>query len=108
MRHRLNLLFLALAATSCSTPNPQVSRTEAPRTQRIVAAKPGEAHFRTVRQITFGGENAEAYFSHDGEWLTLQSTRDGRLCDQQYVMRIDGSNVRRISDGRGKTTCGWY
>jgi len=75
---------------------------------RSVAAQPAEKHFRSVSQITFSGENAEAYFSHDGQWLTLQSTRDGRTCDQQYVMRIDGSNGRRISDGRGKTTCGWF
>jgi Tol biopolymer transport system component len=68
----------------------------------------GERHFRAITQITFGGENAEAYFSHDGKWLTLQSTREGRTCDQQYVMRVDGTEARRISDGRGKTTCGWF
>ena len=79
-----------------------------PATSRGVAAGANETHFRTLSQITFGGENAEAYFSHDGKWLTLQSTREGRTCDQQYVMRIDGSDVRRISDGRGKTTCGWF
>ena len=52
---------------------------------------PNECHLTNVRQITFGGENAEAYFSPDGEWLTFQSTRDGRACDQQYVMRVDGT-----------------
>src|SRR5215217_3487293 len=108
MRHRLNILFCALTAASCSTPNSQAPSTEAPRTQRIVAAKPGESHFRTVRQITFGGENAEAYFSHDGQWLTLQSTRDGRPCDQQYVVRADGGALTRVSNGGGKTTCGWF
>ncbi len=76
--------------------------------QREVQPAQGERHFSTVRQITFGGENAEAYFSADGQWLTLQSTRDNRTCDQQYVMRIDGSGVKRVSDGRGKTTCGWF
>ena len=60
-----------------------------------------------IRQLTFGGENAEAYWSDDGRWITFQSTRDGRTCDQQYVMRADGSDLRRVSDGRGKTTCGW-
>jgi Tol biopolymer transport system component len=79
-----------------------------PATSRTIQPNPGESHFSSISQITFGGENAEAYFSHDGKWLTLQSTRDGRTCDQQYVMRVDGSNVRRISDGRGKTTCGWF
>src|SRR2546423_2383348 len=67
-----------------------------------------ERHFANVRQLTRGGENAEAYFSHDGKWLTLQSTRGLHPCDQQYVMRIDGTDARRISDGRGKTTCGWF
>ena len=79
-----------------------------PSTSRTIQPNAGESHFSSITQITFGGENAEAYFSHDGKWLTLQSTRDGRTCDQQYVMRVDGSNVRRISDGRGKTTCGWF
>jgi TolB protein len=75
---------------------------------RPVQPLPTERHFRSIRQLTFGGENAEAYFSHDGKWLTLQSTRDGRACDQQYIMRTNGTGARRISDGRGKTTCGWF
>ncbi|HZF73715.1 MAG TPA: hypothetical protein VEZ51_09805, partial [Gemmatimonadaceae bacterium] len=68
----------------------------------------GENHLRNIRQLTNGGENAEAYFSRDGRRLIFQSTRDGRTCDQQYVMRIDGSHVRRVSNGRGKTTCGYF
>jgi TolB protein len=75
---------------------------------RPVAPEGGERHLRDVRQLTDGGENAEAYFSADGEWLTFQSTRDGRRCDQQYVMRADGTGLRRVSNGAGKTTCGYY
>lgn len=73
----------------------------------FVTPAEGETHFHGIRQLTFGGQNAEAYWSGDGEWITFQSTRDGRACDQQFVMRADGSDVRRVSDGRGKTTCGW-
>jgi Tol biopolymer transport system component len=73
-----------------------------------VVPSPGERHLANIRQLTFGGENAEAYFSADGQWLTFQSTREGRTCDQQYVMRIDGSQVRRVSNGLGKTTCGYF
>lgn len=73
-----------------------------------IPAEPGEAHLRNIRQLTNGGENAEAYFSHDGKRLIFQSTRDGRTCDQQYVMNTDGSHVRRVSNGRGKTTCGYF
>jgi TolB protein len=79
--------------------------TQGPQT---VAAQPGENHFASIRQVTFGGENAEAYFSRDGQWLTFQSTRDGNVCDQQYVMRVDGTGLQRVSTGRGKTTCGWF
>jgi Tol biopolymer transport system component len=74
----------------------------------LVTAEPGERHLVNVRRLTSSGENAEAYFSHDGRWLTFQSTRDGAACDQQYVMRTDGTGLRRISTGRGKTTCGWF
>ena len=73
-----------------------------------VSPQEGETHFANIRQVTFGGENAEAYFSRDGQWLTFQSTRDGRTCDQQYVMRVDGSGLKRVSNGNGKTTCGWF
>jgi Tol biopolymer transport system component len=92
------LPILALAATGCLSRSPAVA----------VAPTPGESRLTNVRQLTFGGENAEAYWSNDGKWITLQSTRDGRTCDQQFVMRADGTGLRRVSDGRGKTTCGWF
>ena len=67
-----------------------------------------ETHLTNVRQLTVTGTQAEAYFSPDGRWITFQSTRDGRTCDQQYVMRTDGTRMKRISTGAGKTTCGWF
>jgi Tol biopolymer transport system component len=66
-----------------------------------------EKHLRNVRQLTFGGENAEAYFSGDGKQLIFQSKRDGRGCDQIYMMRADGSDVRMVSTGKGRTTCSY-
>ena len=90
--------LLSAAACDRAAPAPAV----------LVDAEPGETRLSNIRQLTFGGENAEAYWSQDGEWITFQSTRDGRTCDQQYVMRADGSGVRQVSDGRGKVTCGWF
>ena len=72
------------------------------------STQPSERHLRNIKQLTFGGQNAEAYFSHDGKRLIFQSTRDGRSCDQQYVMNVDGSGVHRVSTGQGKTTCGYF
>jgi TolB protein len=68
----------------------------------------GEPHLAHIRQLTHGGQNAETYFSNDGKWLTFQSTRGSHPCDQQYVMRVDGTGARQISKGKGKTTCGWF
>lgn len=69
---------------------------------------PGETHLKNVKQLTFGGQNAEAYFSADGQWLIFQSQRDAHPCDQMYRMRIDGSEVQKISNGEGRVTCGYF
>jgi Tol biopolymer transport system component len=69
---------------------------------------PAEKHLRNIKQLTFGGENAEAYFSADGKQLIFQSTRDGRGCDQIYSMNVDGSNLKMISNGEGRTTCSYF
>jgi Tol biopolymer transport system component len=68
----------------------------------------GERHLQNIKQLTFGGENAEAYFSFDGKQLIFQSKRDGRGCDQIYQMNADGSNVRMVSNGEGRTTCSYF
>lgn len=67
-----------------------------------------EKHLRNIRQLTFGGKNAEAYFSFDGTKLIFQSTRDGLQCDQIFIMNVDGGDVRRVSTGRGQTTCAYF
>jgi Tol biopolymer transport system component len=72
------------------------------------AQAPAERHLRNIRQLTFGGENAEAYFSPDGARLIFQSTREGNPCDQIFTMKIDGSDVKRVSSGKGRTTCGYF
>jgi len=75
----------------------------------VVDPGPGERHLRNIRQLTFGGNNAEAYFSPDGERLIFQrQEHTGSGCDQQYVMNVDGSGLRRVSNGLGRTTCGYF
>ncbi|OWK27400.1 MAG: hypothetical protein US76_04180 [Parcubacteria group bacterium GW2011_GWA2_38_13b] len=65
----------------------------------------GETHFKNIWQLTFGGENAEAYFSRDGKQLVFQSKRDGMEYDAIYTMNTDGTNVKMVSSGEGVTTC---
>jgi TolB protein len=101
------LLPLALAIACCThAPTPAAGPTAGSAAKDL--ALPTERHLRNVRQLTFGGENAEAYFSFDGRRLVFQSTRDGRQCDQEYVMDVDGSAPRMVSTGRGRVTCGYF
>ena len=85
---------------------PAIFYISAPRADQLLL--PNEKHLRNIKQLTFGGENAEAYFSSDGKQLIFQSTRDGHGCDQIYTMNIDGSNVKMISTGDGRTTCSYF
>ena len=64
-----------------------------------------ETHLRNIRQLTFNGDNAEAYFSFDGKQITFQSTREPFKCDQIFHMNLDGANLQLISSGKGRTTC---
>ena len=62
-----------------------------------------------MRQLTHGGNNAEAYFSRDGRQLIFQRQEDAsRGCDQQYLIGVDGRGLRRVSNGQGRTTCGYF
>ncbi len=69
---------------------------------------PGETHLTNIRQLTFGGENAEAYLSFSGDRLIFQSTRDSLECDQIFVMNLDGGAPRLLSTGSGRTTCSYF
>jgi Tol biopolymer transport system component len=71
---------------------------------------PAERRLANIRQLTAGGENAEAYFSPDGKQLIFQSNPGGAAataCDQMFTMSIDGSNRQQVSKG-GRTTCGYF
>ncbi|MDX6498152.1 MAG: hypothetical protein QOG23_1412 [Blastocatellia bacterium] len=103
-------LFLVLLVTPPSRSrycHDVIDRNSA-STQTSDLALPQEKHLRNIRQLTFGGENAEAYFSADGRKLIFQSTRSGSECDQIYTMNVDGSGVHLVSTGDGRTTCSYF
>ncbi len=74
----------------------------------VVPAQPGERRLANVRQLTFGGENAEAYFSADDRQLILQSTHGDMKADQIFVMPAAGGEMKLVSTGKGKCTCAWF
>jgi len=73
-----------------------------------IPADSGERHLGNIRQLTFGGQNAEAYFSRSGRQLIFQRQEADSGCDQEYVINTDGTGLHRVSSGQGRTTCGYF
>jgi Tol biopolymer transport system component len=79
-------------------------------------AYPGEKHLANMRQLTFGGDNAEAYWSFDNRMVSFQSNNKqwGLACDQVFYMDVDHTDLRDgmkpslISTGQGRTTCSFF
>ncbi len=74
-----------------------------------------EKHLSNIRQLTFGGDNAEAYWSFDSQWLTLQATRPAwnAACDQIFIIDTRSPadttlTPQRVSTGFGRTTCSYF
>ena len=113
MRPHVPLLLFALLACCRSGPTP-VTDPAIPtlpftiRAGKAVADVPGEKHLRNVRQLTFGGENAEAYWSNDGRKLILQSKREPFQCDQIFVLDLETGVETLVSTGKGRTTCSYF
>lgn len=77
----------------------------------------GESNFKNIKQLTFGGNNAEAYWSFDNKQLIFQSDWskiNNQGCDQIYIMNADGTPVndstqyQLVSTGKGRTTCSYF
>lgn len=91
----LTVAFLILTQNPVGVPN------EALR-------NPSETHLRNIRQLTFGGQNGEAYWNLDGTKLSYQSTQPEWPDEQILTMNADGSEKKLISTGRGRCTCGYF
>jgi hypothetical protein len=76
---------------------------------------PDEKNFSNIRQLTFGADNAEAYWSYDNKYIIFQRTapKDGIACDQMFIGKVPTSpaekfEYRMVSSGKGRTTCGFF
>lgn len=101
--------ILALAALLAVTP---ILSRALPAADSLIL--PGERHFKSLKQVTFGGDNAEAYWSFDDSRLIFQARNPkwGAQCDQIYVTRTDQSWQSAVppmvSTGMGRTTCSYF
>ncbi len=109
--HAAVLPFCCLLSTPVFSQQPE-TRNPKPETSN---PKP-ETHLKNIRQLTFGGDNAEAYWSPDSKWLTFQSNNPkwGLKCDQIFAMKVKKAANKPdyrplpISNGKGRTTCSYF
>ncbi|RMG26407.1 MAG: hypothetical protein D6730_09220 [Bacteroidetes bacterium] len=106
-------ILMLIAFWACQPGNQSASNEEAeiPDSLRYE----GETHLKNVQQLTFGGNNAEAYFSFDYQQLVLQREHqaEGIPCDQIFythlpASRTERAQLHRISNGQGRTTCAYF
>ena len=102
-------------ATFFIFPSKENIRNSSPATTNDTIQYPGEHHFKNLRQLTFGGDNAEAYFSFDGKYIVYQrtDTKNGIVCDQIWMGKIPETAdepfvPKLISTGTGRTTCAYF
>ncbi|MEJ7602152.1 MAG: M20/M25/M40 family metallo-hydrolase [Kofleriaceae bacterium] len=104
-------LYLLVAAAACCPPDaakPVAPVAAKPAAEAKDLRLPEEAHLKNVRQLTFGGNNAEAYWAFGGDRLILQSDRQPYKCDQIEILPITGGEPKRVSSGKGRTTCAYF
>ncbi len=102
------LLLAACASSPSESGSPLVEPTSLTiGAGQPVDSLPGEKHLRNVRQLTFDGENAEAYWSNDGKRLILQRRTSGMPADQIYVLDLTSGDMQQVSNG-GRTTCSYF
>jgi len=103
--------LLALAA--CCPPEPQkpvlASTAPGPKTAEVKElATPEETHLHHLRQLTFGGDSAEAYWSFAGDRLIMQTNHAPYKCDQIEELTVATGQTKLVSTGKGRTTCSYF
>ncbi len=115
----LSPLFLVLFIFACGSESATEKTDQKAKEDSKINKAPETVHFKeeihlkNVKQLTFGGDNAEAYFSFDNRHLVFQASNSkwGAECDQIYYMPIDGYEGDKpplLSTGKGRTTCSYF
>jgi len=116
MKYIYTLFFISLLF-SCKTEKKDAKNGDAVAGATKIVNEiqyPQEKHLKNIKQLTFGGDNAEAYWSFDGKKLVFQASNHWDLeCDQIFVMdaeslKHDHNIPQMISTGKGRTTCSYF
>ena len=109
----LPLAALLILASSCGSASADKKNETASAADSL--SYPEETHLKNIQQLTFGGDNAEAYWSYDGKYLVFQRTqpKEGIACDQIFVGKVpekagDKFEYKMVSTGKGRTTCAFF
>ena len=101
--------------SACSSPNKENAEESTADSMEVSLIYPQEKHFSNMRQLTFGGDNAEAYWSFDDTKLVMQSSNEawGLKCDQIFYFDVkndylDDHIPTLLSTGKGRTTCSYF
>ncbi|MGE0160205.1 MAG: hypothetical protein AB7T31_12415 [Gemmatimonadales bacterium] len=113
LNHRLLTVFVVSSFVACAPDGGEESSPEAQPLANLAEGVelqlPGETHLRNIRQLTRGGENAEAYWAFDGSMLIYQGNKpDGPGCDQIFLLDPRTAVSTRVSNGTGRTTCSYF
>lgn len=111
-------ILVLVAFTACKEEEKKSETVDEPETSLMAGEDtliyPEEKYFKSIRQITFGGDNAEAYWSFDDSKMIFQSNNPnwGLECDQMFLMNIRETFADTvppmISTGKGRTTCAYF
>jgi TolB protein len=96
---KLMLLICIYSLFGCMSNRPETT---------VMPGAFNDRHMKNVTQLTFEGDNGEAYFSWDSKKLIWQSSRNGSACDKIWTMNIDGSDKRMVSPDHGAHTCSFF
>ena len=113
--YKILLIIIISTLYSCIQKNKDSVDSYSSETKSWKLQYPEEKHLKNIKQLTFGGDNAEAYFSFDDSKLVFQSNyAEWNLeCDQIFITDINNSNMKeeipdKISTGLGRTTCAYF